>query len=111
MPTNTTLGWMAHEVVVFTFARLHTMVTVIALRTNLGTPGPGPSRRASTVAVVRSAFTAVLTLAMLRAIHAVRTLRAGRLTVLALPARSALAYTCYVMTFPAVFTVAVIRAV
>lgn len=43
--------------------------------------------------VVGSAFTAVLTFAMLRAIYAVRALGARCLTVLALPARSALAYT------------------
>lgn len=111
MSANTTFGWMAYKEIVFTFAWLHAVITVISLGTNLSTSGSGPSRRASTVAIVGSAFTAVLTLAMLRAIHAVCALRARCLTVLALPARSALAYTCYVMTFPAVSTVTVIRAV
>lgn len=111
MSADTTLGWMAYKVISFTFARLHTMITVVSLGTNFGTHGPGPSRRTSTMAIVGSAFTTVLTLAMLRTIYAISVLRARCLTVLALPARSALAYTCYMMTFPAVFTMAAICAV
>ena len=111
MPADAAIGRMAHEEVVFTFARFHTVVTVISFGTNLGTSSSGPSRRASTMAVVGSAFSAVLTFAMLRAIYAVRALRAGCLTVLALPAGSALTYTCYVVTLSAVLTVTMIRAI
>lgn len=111
MPADAAVGRMAHEEVVFTFARFHTMVTVISFGTNLGTCGSGPSRRASTMAIVGSASSAVLTFAMLRAIYAVHAIRAGRLTVLALPAGSALAYSCYVVTFSVVLTVTIIRAI
>jgi len=34
MPANATLGWMACKEVVFTFARLHTMITIISFGTN-----------------------------------------------------------------------------
>lgn len=111
MPTDTTLGRMAHEEVVFTFARFHTMVTVISFRTNLGTCSSGPSRRTSTMAIVGSAFSAVLTFTMLCAIYAVCAIHARCLTVLALPAGSTLACTCYMVTFSAVLTMTMIRAI
>lgn len=111
MPTDAALGRMACEEVIFTLARFHTMITVISFGTNLGTRSSGPSRRASTMAIVGSAFSAILTFAMLRAIYTVHALRAWCLTVLALPAGSALAYTCHVMTFSAVLTVTIISTV
>lgn len=111
MPANTTLNRMAREEVVFTFARLHTMVAIISFRTNLGTLSTRPSRRASTMTVVRPAFSIVLAFAMLRAIYAIRAFRAGYLAVLALPTRSALTHTCHVMAFSPIFAVTVIRAV
>lgn len=111
MSANATLGRMAHEEVIFTFARFHTMITVISFGTNLGTSSSGPSGRASTMTIVGSALSAVLTFTMLRAIYAVRAVRTGCLTILALPARSTLANTCYVMTFSAVLTVTMIRAI
>lgn len=111
MSTDAALGRMAHEEIIFTFARFHTMITVISFGTNFGTCSSSPSRRASTMTIVGSAFSAVLTLAMLRAIYTERALRAWCLTVLALPARSTLAHTCHMVTFSTVLTVTIISTV
>lgn len=58
-----------------------------------GTPGPGPSSRASAMTIVGPTLATVLTLAVLRAVYTVGTFRARYLTVFTLPTGPALAHT------------------
>lgn len=111
MTAHTAVHCVADEVLIFTFTRLHAMISIIAFRANFGAVLAHPAGSAVAGPVVAAALPAVLALAVLAAVHAVRVLRARQRAVGARPPRQAAAHSCNMMTVRTILAGALVQAV